>query len=450
MTSPSPSTSNERACLSNINEYCLLKICQYLNLLDIQSLSSTCSGLREYLHIAILPRLSKSLKLYLTAPTSPVLHANFCVMSRNQAKEQILRIGEFVEHLSVTSLHKDFVSVETWRHFEYILRNCPNLQTLRISSIEFDTKCLNSVSTQLKEFHLVNSVSSNEDWSEILGKFPELEQLTIDGFHYINEGLLKNCDKLSYVAVNPSYSDREVISEANGHRIRTFKLYNSEGTDELLNLIRDKLPNLENLEVEDLNMSWSQPNYRLLEHKSLKKLSLDAGEHGINSILRALSCNGVIERLSIVDGLFDSRNIETYTFNKLKMLQWRDQAKFGSFNDFIKIFTLANMPEIENLYFSYYPVNDTSAHIEQDFDAIVKLVQSKKSLKLLSIRGARVTFSLVRKLIDMLKANRSDDRSFLRLDVYKLQTTDEEVNILDKIINLIYNSNNIYLFTIYR
>lgn len=428
----SPSTSNERASMSNLNEYCLLNVCQYLNLLDIKNLASTCFGLREFLHFAILPKLSKSLKLYLTTPTSPVLHTNFCVMNVNEAKAQILQIGDYVEHLSVTSLHEDFISPRTWRHLEYILQKCPNLQTLRITNVEFETKCLKSVSTQLKEFHLINCLTSTENWSEIMRGFPELEQLTLDGFHCINDGLLEHCHKLSYLAVNsvnPVTRELELMSDAKGQRIRTLKLYNFNDMDSdvILDLIRDKLPNLENLGITDLNMSWRELNYRLFEHRCLKMLCLDARDHGINLMLRTLSLNGAIEELSIKNGLFDGENIETYTFNKLKLLQWRDEAEYGCFINFIKTFTLANMPELQNLYFNYCPFNDSSAHIEQDFNEIVKLVQSKKSLKLLSIGGAHTTFSLVRKIIDMLKVNRSDDRSFLRLDVFTLEINAEEV-----------------------
>lgn len=111
--------------------------------------------------------------------------------------------------------------------------------------------------------------------------------------------------------------------------------------------------------IEDLNMLWTEDNnYRLLEHKRLKILTLTVGKFVIHTILRNLSNNGGIEELSIVDGLFDIHNYtETYTFNKLKLLQWRDEAKFEHFFDFIQTFSRANTPVLEKLYFSYYPAN---------------------------------------------------------------------------------------------
>lgn len=429
------SSSNEYAALLSVNEDCLLSICKYLNIKDIKNLASTCYALRNFIRSwSILPKLSKSIKLYL-AKTSTVLDMNFCALSVNEVKAHILQVGNYVVHLSVMALHEDLISPDTWRHFEYILQKCPNLQRLCVTSFEFNEDSLNSVSTQLKELHLKNCLTSTEDWSEILRKFPDLEQLTIDGFHKINNGMLEHCQKLSHLAVNnidPLFltTELELISEASGQRIRTLKLLSLDGldTDLILSLIRDKLPNLDCLAIVDLNLTWREIDFRLFEHKSLKILRIDVNDYCVNPFLRVLSTNGVIEVLSFQDGLFVSQNIETYTFNKLKTLQWRDGARSGAFIDFIKTFTLANMPELQYLYFNYEPFNAGTAYIEQDFVEIVKLVQTKKSLRVLSIGGRHTTFSLVRKMIDMLKANRSIERSCLNLDLFKLQTTDEEVN----------------------
>lgn len=119
------SSSNERVPLLSINVYCLLNICKYLNLLDIINLAFTCYGLRFIINSSVLPKFSKSLKLYLTSATSPIFDVNSSAMSVSELKAHILQIGNFVEHLSVTSVHEDQFLPVTWQHFEYILQKCP-------------------------------------------------------------------------------------------------------------------------------------------------------------------------------------------------------------------------------------------------------------------------------------------------------------------------------------
>lgn len=103
------SSSHQHSPLLNLNEHCLLNICKYLNITDIKNLASTCYGLRNFVRIwSILPKLSKSLKLYMTDERSriAVLDVNYCTMTVSEVKAHILNIGNYVEHLSVTTLRR--------------------------------------------------------------------------------------------------------------------------------------------------------------------------------------------------------------------------------------------------------------------------------------------------------------------------------------------------------
>lgn len=168
----------------------------------IINLAFTCYGLRFIINSSVLPKFSKSLKLYLTSATSPIFDVNSSAMSVSELKAHILQIGNFVEHLSVTSVHEDQFLPVTWQHFEYILQKCQNLQTLSLHSVEFETNCLNSVTTQLKGLHLSCFIGS-QDWSELLRRFSELEELSIDGIHFFSNvvGFANVCKKLSYPSV---------------------------------------------------------------------------------------------------------------------------------------------------------------------------------------------------------------------------------------------------------
>lgn len=117
----------------------------------------------------------------------------------------------------------------------------------------------------------------------------------------------------------------------------------------MISLIRSKFPNLECFAFSALSSASFQSYYGLFEHNSLKQLN--AGDNVIHTILRTLSNNGVIEEFSFIAGIFDSKNIETYTFNELKSLKWRDGPNYEYFNDFIKTFTRANMPKLQNFFF---------------------------------------------------------------------------------------------------
>lgn len=421
---PSSDSAAFHAGLNTINDDCLLIICQYLSLFDAQNLASTCYRQQEFANTFILPKLAKHIKLNIIIPQLTVLSSNSSLVTVGELGVQLAQISNFVEHLTLTGYGP--IHTESWQKFKHILEICVNLQTLHIQNIQFETdghKIFNIVSPHIKGLHLINCRGITDDWSTVLQRFSELSDITMTGcFNKITGVFFENFTKLSYLAVQDyqfrgffTEKELEQIFERNKNTLRTLKLvqFRHVSYEIIFQLITDKLSRLKSLEIEnELSKVW--PKNVTLTIRNLKILKLHCPKLvAIDSLMRTLSDWDEIEELTITNGHFSGKTIAPLTFNKMKILQWSSNKSCA---EFVKLITDAQMPELRKLYFS----NDlmgTALNKYRGSDDIVKLIESKKFLRNLAVVGHYDPFSLVLKIIEMLKSDSGKGRPFLRLDI---------------------------------
>lgn len=93
--------------------------------------------------------------------------------------------------------------------------------------------------------------------------------------------------------------------------------------------------------------------------------------HSINSVLRTICENGIIEELKIHGGVIDV-NVEQppLNFNKLRSITWVQQKKLSGI---LKTFTKSLMPEIQSIYLYFIKTHD--------LEDLYKFIVSKNTLK---------------------------------------------------------------------
>lgn len=436
MTDPASSTSNEQAepsesafhsntaGLNTINDNCLLVICQYLNLFDAQSLASTCYRQQEFANTFVIPKLSKHIKLNIVIPQLTILNSNSILVSVDKLSVQLEEISSFVEHLTLSGYGP--IQTESWQKFEQIFELCINLQTLSIQTLQFETdgyKILKNVSPHIKGLHLINCRGITDDWSTVLKRFSVLSEITMTGcFNKITGVFFENFTQLSYLAVQDfqfrgyfNEKELEQIFDHNKNTMRTLKLVQLRHVnyDIIFQLISDKLPKLESLTIEN-EMSKVWPKNVTARIRNLKILRLHCPKLvAIDSLMRTLSDWDEIEELSIANGHFSGESIAPLTFNKLKKLQWSSNKSCA---EFLKLITDAKMPELRKFFFSN-DIMGTALNKYSSSDDIVRFIESKKLLRNLAIVGHYDPFSLVLKIIEMLKSDSGKGRPVLMLDI---------------------------------
>lgn len=438
--------------LNTINDDCLLAICQYLNLLDAQNLASTCYRQHEFANTFLIPKLSKHIKLNIIIPQLTVLNSNSILMTIDELSVQLTKISSFVEHLTLSGFGE--LHAELWHKFEHILGACVNLQTIRIQNIQFETdgyKFLENVSPHIKGLHLINCRGITDDWTTVFKRFCELSEITMTGcFNKITGVFFENFTELSYLAVQDYqfrgfFTEKELkqIFEQNKNTLRTLKLvqFRHINYEIIFPLIADNLPKLESLEIEN-EMSKVWPKNASLKIRNLKILNLHCPKLvSIDSLMQTLSDWDEIEELTIANAHFSGENIAPLTFNKLKKLQWCSNKSCA---EFLKVITAAEMPELRNFFFSS-DLLGTALNKYRGSDDIVAFIESKKLLRNVAVVGHYDPFSLVVKIIEMLKSDSGNGRPVLRLDICG-HFGEEEVPLNFFIITIKYNNMQSLIF----
>lgn len=432
--------------LDNISNDFLLQILRHLNIFDIVNLSYTCTRLHSFACEFIFPKLARQVELYMTAHNDWNFEETYPHVVRSDGSHSIPsltmselensfeRFGSFVEHLTLVGTHlkepSEFFLTERLLDFENLLDMCPNLHTLCMENVKFREgggHLFQHVAAGIKSLELKQCSGITNDWSEELKRFSKLEQITfITGHNENNVDFFKynHLSNLTISCNSCSIPDLERIFNTNLQSIHQLKLlnstqrFNAEAIDyqAIATLIIDKLPNLENLAIEDY-VSVQLPNL-LTELPHLKSLKLRCNDKSVNSLLRKLSDGGIIENLYIYYGVFDEEdeNEPPLVFNNLQSCRWWIE-KDNSVQIF-RALTKSQMPAIRNLYFCL------PSHTED----LLSVFESKKNLRTLTIdcyiHVGRLAF--LQKLIQIL--NLDGTRPYLNLNMDSLNV--EEVGYI--------------------
>lgn len=221
----------------------------------------------------------------------------------------------------------------------------------------------------------------------------------------------------------------QTIFKSNGRRLKSLKLckffYAIEKGEpgsidcaSVISTIPVKLPNLENLSIDDILTVKLIRALPALSH--LKCLNLNCVTKSINTLLKTLS-DRTIEELQLHNYVVADEDNSTppLIFSKLKSLV---SSKYVNVQ-FLRLVTKSQMPMITNLHMG------SSSKIIKDHE-ILSLLNSKKSLKSFQIECCEEKESRIALLYGIVKILETEpDRPFLKLNIGSLKMLDEEVNI---------------------
>lgn len=315
-----------------------------------------------------------------------------------------IHLGEFVENLSFKNRRTQ--NTEIFRSYASVLEHCPNLKKLSFSFYSFmpyQTSELPDLINKLKYlnelvFDVPSGITSNWPWSNNVSK---INKIFVIAYDEINVNFIHYFQNLSSLTINfPNttrwrHNNLEKIFEYNSNCLRHLKLINldkMEGYKHVMELIKDKLPLLNSLELE---------------------MGITAKVHLLNlpkvKFLNIKSC-----------GTFNEKHSEHLNYNALRTLSW---SHANGLSTCLSTMTRFEMPIIESVDFNVIGADD--------LDELLKFVKSKSTLKSIRLRFQEefcMPSKFLHQLIDILSKPSMPKRPFLDLSIYPLRLEKEQVS----------------------
>lgn len=276
---------------------------------------------------------------------------------------------------------------------------------------EEDYHVLENITSKIKQLELENCKGITDKWSDSLKNLRNLDKFKLTGENKTTAEFYKNFRNLSSLYID-EYGrwDLETIFDLTGHSLQHLNLYSPSMTGDLRfvkKLIIDKLPKLERLEVLD---GSHDPTYPHL--KSLRVILPDG------RTFRYYSNCEEIEHLSFLGELNfdDEHKFAPPVFNELKSFVWYSASRIEDVYviNMLKAVTKAIMPKIHTFRFN----NSSGTLTEKHITELLKLIQSKKSLKTLRYNVKfQEPFKFVEQLIDILKRNTAQTKLAFKLEM---------------------------------
>lgn len=444
--------------LDGINGKCFRLICQHLEILDVVNLAITCKKLLLLAESDIFPKTAQQIQITMVAEDDISFINKTDIESETESASKLtmkslekpfIYIGNFVKQLTLKGSGKLWewtvsktLRAECLRTFETLLRQCPNLETLCIHDVTFqseDIHLLKNVTSNLKELNFVLCSGITNEWSTTFQGLSNLKQLMLNGPNEIwPEDLFQNFKLLNSLNINyencPVPEDLEVIFELIGPSLQNLTLSHFSRTpyhQSIPKIILDKLPKLERFEIFD-NLTIGLNS--LIEIPQLKSMTIICTGKCVSSILRKLSERDTIEEITILDGSIDITAIDRESpliFNKLKNFQWVTYSTVSArFLNVLKTLTNSLLPNIESFNFSCWYLKLEELHSLQ----LLALFESKKTLKSLIFRGKSIDnpLAIVNPILEILK-NSSPSRPFRKLNINRIQNGTEEVRQMPRL-----------------
>lgn len=384
--------------MTTIDDYCLLEICQYLNIFDFANLMLSCDRIKQFASTISFPKRYRNLELSCISPSNTCMYSSsYLVTTTDELRTLLEQIGTFVEHLSLKRIDSDPGDI-IFDEIEFILELFPNLETLSLENFVFEhnSSRLMNVSSHLKGLHLIKCAGIYDQWASSLKRLEELNELTVTGKrNNFSVALLKYCKKLTSLTIEGGIHIDDIhlwrFCNANLQSLTRLELLGFRDTI-YIEYFRLYLPKME-------TFAWrctinEFPRYGFFEYRRIKILELRCeSRFAIDLLFRDLSAYGIIEELTIINGGLDLEPRQLI-FNRLKSLQIR----FSNSNvKFLKMITRASMPVLQKLIYNELDEPryrfDSAQQVDlsilkfnsNELGLINNLVVSKRSLKLLSI-----------------------------------------------------------------
>lgn len=311
--------------LEYINDDCLHYIFTYLDFLDTMNLAATCSRFHNFVKAFIYPKKTKKICI---ADSSTGFIATVSALDANPSQQIKLRsfetlfsfFGEFVDDLTFSCMplpnsYQSEEKLEIWRNFMAIMKKCKNLTKLRLKYYTLRQRETHELqrnlierSQNIKELEFYKCSGLTSNWLAKLNiGVSKVDKLSLSTSNPIGGNFFdyfKNMSSLSIWFTTNSYWKNDEIAmifDKNSHCLKNLKLSNLTRSNDyrsVVSFIFDKLHKLENL---GLGIELTHTSESLIDLPYLRSLVMWS-DINVNSVLRKLSVNGIIEELTISKG----------------------------------------------------------------------------------------------------------------------------------------------------
>lgn len=424
--------------IQNINDDSLRHIFRYLNLMDGVNMAKTCTRFENFSHTDFFPH-AKQIRIeidtkfiILKAPLIDTFTSESTLRNMEVAYQYF---DQFVEDLTFMLLYVPTPNEQAiiWRSSLIMMAGSPYLKALHYNSWSLNADQTDELQDQIEKFEYLTeldisgSAGITNNWRAPYRGIPKIEKLNFTVRDVISTHFLDYFRNLSSLIIDFKQihcceaQDLARMFDNNGHCLQILKLYN---LSEVRNystvgrLIMAKLTKLKSLELA-FHMSNSSKYMTELAH--LKSLKVCCSHGAINSFLRTLSKNGIIEELEICDGVFiDDENEPQLVFNKLRSLSLQQVCRMPSF--WITM-TGSHMPVLQSF--------DIGLRERSELYDLLGFIESKRTIKSLQITHRRphndfVLLPFFTQLIQILEEPCTPPRPFLHLNI-RQHLDDEEV-----------------------
>ncbi|XP_031637407.1 uncharacterized protein LOC116349903 [Contarinia nasturtii] len=420
-----PDQNSTSHILNSLNDDCLREIFRYFNLMDLSSTARVCVRFNQQAKEAFGKKYKD---LNLTMNFSPIPYNRI----KNHEAENILKnFGQ-----AIRSLRIDSMVIESAQSFLRMVSNyCSKLKDLEISgfALKGNLKKIRSLFSQLEKLQLIQC-ECNHGFNSVLTTSTELKVLQFEDCDF-GEGTFieQKFPKLEEVSFNRNYnfeqsSLRNFIKQNSTLKKLKITFNGAIDTKESIKLIGQNLPNLLELELDDLDDdNWSESIQTLGQLRALKVLKVDFNMESITSLVKTLAVSKVpIEHLKLVNGDIDNEAIECICkIKQIKVLEFIEMV--GELTD-DNLFLLAKeLTNLEEFHLSE-PVTDQITTI-----GLKKMLPHAKSLSLLSLEfvdGITIDVDDYKAMIKIIQSRRNKVNLLI-----KITGSGGKVNIPEKIVN---------------
>lgn len=421
--------------LETINDDCLHYIFKYLNIMDIGKLSVTCKRLNNFANLVWFPKTVRQITIRIDNNTVnlivPLNKAFSTELTLKRLENSFNFFGEFVEDLTLFEIGLIYATV---------LERSENLKTLRFKNCRFNPVQTHELQDlierlqKLEELHFLECSGITNNWPAAINSISKVQKLILTAKDKISGNFLEYFCNFSSLTIDFNYfnewqtEDLAKMFENNGQRLKHLQLSHLsllDGYESVGRLITNKLHNLESV---GLGFCLTYDSKYMIELSHLRSLSISCHKCSINSLLRTLSDNGIVEELTISSGVFDNEdeNAKPFIFNRLQ--RFCCNAPENSAN-FLNLLTRSQMPIVQS-----FELNDIDYVASPDLQDLLKFIESKKSLKSICLSfdedTYNIEFALMRQIIGILKDYCTPKRLFFNLYMhrYPFQLNNEYVS----------------------
>lgn len=403
----------------NLNDYCLLNICQYLDVAAVIYLAKTCQRLQDIAEIFCYKKFknldSAQLRWKNDDPIKPI-----------KLKIMLVKIGQYVtsfklsaKDLSESIAHKTYLTI--------IHENCANLKHLVLEEVKnigitergglaailsANRKAIDFLKqlTTLELDRCTGSINTFVEQKNQLEHLAIRNDITV-GFNGITLKWLKNLKIVEFVAC-PSLYPPYVAELFANCRIQAFTLLNClkfKQTSGWFYDASENLTSLEYLHTDHELFKWNGPAEQKkpfpIERTQLKRLKIPRVQEDIENVLLKLSENDQLEELELSHCAIKEKKIRT-------ALQYLTKFKCLNLNWNVNVDNELLISVAKNC------TNLRELHCKgvDKLTCVYRVVELCRKLELFDVDIANVDFLVVTEILNLLLTEKSRPKLEIVID----------------------------------